>query len=72
MPTLNKDWIRQMEIEIKVQHSGTTKIRKLKIGTPENWKLDSEFQNQEILKGLELENWNGNPKFTRKYQIRMF
>ena len=32
MPTLNNDWIRQMEIEIKVQHSRTTKIRKLKIG----------------------------------------
>ena len=32
MPTLNNDWIRQMEIEIKVQHSRTTKIRKLKVG----------------------------------------
>ena len=45
---------------------------KSKFKTRENWKLDSKFQNQEILKDLELENWNGNPKFTRKYEIRMF
>ena len=48
-----------MEIEINIQNS-----RKLEIGF--------KIPKSRNLKELELENWNGNPKFTRKYEIRMF
>ena len=74
----NGNWYQSSALKDK-QNKVENWNQNLKLETIGNWNQNSKLekignwiQNQEILKDLVLENWNGNPQFTRKYEIWMF